>query len=160
MRNFKIRFSILFSFTIIFSAVITAAEDAILFTTPTSLINMYKSGNSLGVNHKLSDALFDADDNIYHASKTDAEFLKIESAYRSGDKDIKNKLIEYKKNNNDLLYSQRIELMLANTYLSEGDFESAEKCFEKIDGNRLSSQELEEYVIKKSMLKPKRSWLK
>lgn len=152
MRNFKIRFSILLSFTIIFSSVITATENVILFTAPTSLLNMYKSGNALGVNHKLSDALYDADDNIHHDSSSDAGFLKIESAYRSGDKDIKNKLIEYKKNNNDLLYSQRIELMLANTYLSEGDFESAEKCFEKIDGNRLSSQELEEYVINKSIL--------
>lgn len=150
MKYTGIKLSILFS--IIFSSVVIAQENVILFNTPSSLLNMYKSGNMLGVNHKLDNAFYQGDDMLFHSSKIDAEFLKIESAYRSGDNDAKSKIIEYKKNNKNLLYSQRVELMLAGIYLSEGNFEEAEKCFSKIDGNRLSPEEQEEYVINKSVL--------
>ena len=152
MRYPKIIFKIVLLFTIFFSLVVNAQENVVLFTTPNSLVNMYKSGNSLGVNHKLDNALYDGNYNVHHTSEIDAEYLKLESAYRSGDRDIKSKIAEYKKNNNDLLYAQRVELMLANAYVAEGEFEDAEKCFNNIDFNRLSFDEKEEYVINKSIM--------
>lgn len=152
MRYLKIRPSLLFLCIVALSSSINAQENVITFTTPNSLINMYNSGNNLGVNHKLNNALCKEYSSIYHTSVAEAEFLEIESAYRSGGKDVKSKIIEYKRKNHDALYSQKAELMLGNIYVSEGNFDEAEKCYAKINSSRISAEDQEEYVINKSIL--------
>lgn len=153
MRYSKINLTILLSLIISFSsAIVNAQENGTTFAIPASLYNMYKSENYLGVNHKLNSAINVKDNYRYPVSIVDSEFLKIESAYRSGDKDIKSKIFEYKESNHDPLYTQKIELMLADVYVSEGDFDEAEKIYDGIDRDRLSSQDKEDYIINKSIL--------
>jgi TolA-binding protein len=153
MKSNKINLTILFSLLVVlFTTTITAQENSNNFTAPHSLLTMYNSKNYLGVNHKLNNAINQKPGDEYHTNAIDKEFLKLESAYRSGDKDIKNKIFEYKRNNNDSQYTQKVELMLGNTYVGEGEFEEAEKCYSNIDIKKLSLEDKEEYIVNRSLL--------
>ena len=53
MRHLKINLAVLFSILITLPLVVNAQERKTPFTVSHSLLNMYKSENYLGVNHKL-----------------------------------------------------------------------------------------------------------
>ena len=139
MRHLKINLAVLFSILITLPLVVNAQERKTPFTVSHSLLNMYKSENYLGVNHKLSSAFNETTTDTYPTTAAENEFLKIESAYRSGDKDIISKIFEFKNRNTDPLYTQKLDLMLAISYVAEGNFEEAEKYFNRVDCNRLSA---------------------
>lgn len=152
MRHLKINLAVLFSILITLPLVVNAQERKTPFTVSHSLLNMYKSENYLGVNHKLSSAFNETTTDTYPTTAAENEFLKIESAYRSGDKDIISKIFEFKNRNTDPLYTQKLDLMLAISYVAEGNFEEAEKYFNRVDCNRLSATYKEEYIINRSIL--------
>lgn len=152
MKSISIKHSLIFIMVGVLSANIYAREDKSLFLTPYSIQHKFQSGNYLGVNDKLNSCFNQTSLNDYHVVEAEMEFLKLKSAYLSGDKDIKSKILSYQKSNHDALFTNQVQLMLGKVYLAEENLDEAERVFSKIDVDRLSSQDKEEYIINKSIL--------
>lgn len=136
-----------------FTMIANAHESTLSFNTPYSLLNKYLSNNYLATYQKLSGEIAASQsDKNYHVTDAEVEYLKIKTAYLSGDADAKNKIKRYLNYETDPLFTPRANILLGNIYINEGNFDEAEKCYIEINPEILTTSERDELRINRGLI--------